>query len=107
MVGWAKTTFHDTAVGEAGCGDYLGGVAVLPSARRRGVGTALTEARIVWIDVRRTSSWYFTDAVNEASIALHARWGFQEVTRSAIIRNVQFTSGAGILFDRASISSSG
>jgi hypothetical protein len=42
--------------------------------------------------------WYFTSAINSASIAMHARLGFTEVTRDFEFPGVTFTSGQGILF---------
>ena len=63
-------------------GYYLMGLVVRPDHRRQGVGAALTRARIDWILKRADAAWYFANARNAASIALHEPFGFEEVMRS-------------------------
>ncbi|MFB9716311.1 GNAT family N-acetyltransferase [Arthrobacter methylotrophus] len=46
VVGAAKTHFHPDPEGRAPAGHYLGGVVVAPGFRLRGVGSALTQARM-------------------------------------------------------------
>ena len=48
VIGWGKTHYWDHDDGPALSGHYLGGVTVLPAWRRRGVGAALTDARLRW-----------------------------------------------------------
>jgi ribosomal protein S18 acetylase RimI-like enzyme len=79
-------------------GYYLMGLAVHPDHRRVGVGAALTQARIDWISEHSDAAWYFANARNSASIALHEPFGFREVTRSFFYPRVDFDRGEGILF---------
>ncbi len=79
-------------------GYYLMGLVVHPDHRRRGVAAALTKARLDWISERADDAWYFANAGNAASIALHAPFGFEEVTRSFVYPRVDFGRGEGILF---------
>lgn len=98
IVGWAMTAFFDAADGAAPAGHYLMGVTVVPGFRRRGVGGALIRARLDWIAARADAAWFFTNARNSASIALHERFGFTEIARGPRFRNVPFDGGAGVLF---------
>ena len=82
----------------APAGYYLMGMVVHPDHRRRGVGTALTQARIDWISRHADSAWYFANTRNTASIALHERFGFEEITRSFTYPRVDFERGEGVLF---------
>lgn len=61
-------------------GQYLVGLVVDPSVRRRGIGAALVRARLDWIAGRASCAWYFSDDDNVASIRLHERFGFRPVT---------------------------
>lgn len=79
-------------------GWYLTGVVVAPGHRRRGVGAALTRARLDWIAERAPCAWYFASARNLVTLALHANFGFTEVTRDVWFPGVSFTGGVGILF---------
>lgn len=79
-------------------GYYLMGVVVHPDYQRRGVGAKLTQARLDWISQHSDVAWYFANARNAASIALHASFGFEEVTRSFSYPRVDFEGGEGILF---------
>lgn len=82
----------------APAGWYLLGVVVAPEHRRRGVGSALTRARLDWIAERASCAWYFASARNRVTLALHERFGFVEVTRDFRFPGVSFTGGVGILF---------
>jgi ribosomal protein S18 acetylase RimI-like enzyme len=82
----------------ASSGYYLMGLVVDPDHRRRGVAAALTEARLEWISKHADGAWYFANARNAASIALHAPFGFEEVTRSFCYPRVDFDRGEGVLF---------
>jgi GNAT superfamily N-acetyltransferase len=81
----------------APAGFVLAGVNVLEPARRRGVGLALTAARLAWIAERAPTAWYFVSSANHASIAMHASLGFVEVLRAPRIHGVDFASGEGVL----------
>lgn len=98
IAGWAKTHFWHEGDGPAPAGHYLGGVAVAPTSRGRGVGRTLTQARLEWIWPRSAEAWYVTNARNTASIALHRRYGFEEVARAARFHTTTFEGGAGILW---------
>jgi ribosomal protein S18 acetylase RimI-like enzyme len=78
-------------------GFYLTGVFVLPDRRRSGIATALTQARLDWIGHRADEAWYFTNARNTASIELHRRFGFEEVSRRFSFPGLTFEGGEGIL----------
>ena len=79
-------------------GWYLMGLIVDPKIRRRGVGLELTRYRMRWIAKRAQHAYYFVNARNQASIDLHQKLGFRELTRDFQIPNVSFTGGAGVLF---------
>jgi ribosomal protein S18 acetylase RimI-like enzyme len=79
-------------------GYYLLGLFVRPDARRAGIGSALVDARLRWIDHRADEAWYFANARNAASIDLHRQFGFEEVTRRFSFPRVTFGGGEGILF---------
>ncbi|HEY8752923.1 MAG TPA: GNAT family N-acetyltransferase [Arthrobacter sp.] len=106
IVGWAKTHFWDYDDRPAPLGHYLGGVTVLPGWRRRGVGAALTAARLPWIWARAADAWYVVNARNLASIELHRPWNFTEVARGPKFHTTTFTGGVGLLM-RAAASVSG
>ena len=75
----------------------MGGLLVETSSRRRGIGEALTRARMHWVFERAPEAWYFTNARNLASLALHAKLGFIEVTRDFVYPRVSFDGGVGVL----------
>jgi ribosomal protein S18 acetylase RimI-like enzyme len=81
-------------------GYYLTGVFVVPQQRGQGIGTALTQRRLAWIGERATDAWYFANARNTASIELHRRLGFEEVSRRFSFPGLVFEGGEGILFRR-------
>jgi ribosomal protein S18 acetylase RimI-like enzyme len=79
-------------------GYYLTVVFVRPDRRRRGIGAALTQTRVDWISEHANDAWFFTNARNTASIELHRRFGFEEVTRRFSFPALTFDGGEGILF---------
>ncbi|MGO9959560.1 MAG: N-acetyltransferase family protein [Solirubrobacteraceae bacterium] len=78
-------------------GYYMGGLLVASRWRRRGIAEALTRARMAWAFEHAPEVWYFTNARNTASLALHAKLGFVEVTRSFSYPTVSFDGGVGVL----------
>jgi ribosomal protein S18 acetylase RimI-like enzyme len=83
--------------GGAPAGYYVLGLLVDPGLRRRGIGTALTRARMEWAFARGEAVWCFASARNEASLRLHSQLGFVEVTRDFAIPGVTFEGGEGVL----------
>jgi ribosomal protein S18 acetylase RimI-like enzyme len=100
--GFGRVTYlvpgHDASAHPAPEGYYLGGLLVAPALRRTGIGLALTHARMERVFERADRVWYFANARNTASIALHERAGFEEVTRRFEVPGVTFAGGAGVLF---------
>lgn len=97
VIGWGKTHYWDHDDGPAPSGHYLGGVTVLSAWRRRGVGAALTEARLRWVWARAPQAWYVVNAENLASIELHRRWNFTVVARGPRFHATTFAGGLGLL----------
>jgi ribosomal protein S18 acetylase RimI-like enzyme len=81
----------------APAGYYLAGLLVAPAYRRRGIGERLTRARMAWVALRGTETWFFANAANRASLLLHQGLGFREVTRDFTYPGVTFTGGVGVL----------
>ncbi len=106
IVGYAKARLHRQAEDEppnaAPEGWYLSGLVVDETCRRRGVGAALTQARLVRIAEHAPAAYYFANENNQASIKLHARFGFQELTRDFVYPRLTFEGGVGVLY-RASL----
>ena len=71
---------------------------VAPALQRRGVGAELTRRRLQWIAERAGEAFYFVDAENRASRALHERFGFAELTRDFTYPGVTFPEGGGVLY---------
>lgn len=63
----------------------------------RGIGLALTRYRLKWIAERADHAYYFANTRNHASIDLHTRLGFTELTRDFVFPGVSFTGGQGVL----------
>ena len=105
VVGYGKASvFAPPADAPANCapaGWYLTGVIVADEFRRRGIGLELTRVRLVRVAARADRAHYFASAMNRASIDLHARLGFVEVTRDFWFPATSFTGGVGILFRAA------
>lgn len=102
IIGYGRARlFEPELEGPAGTaprGYYLTGVFVGPNQRRDGIGTALTQSRLDWISEYADDAWFFVNARNTASIELHRRFGFEEVTRRFSFPGLTFDGGEGILF---------
>jgi ribosomal protein S18 acetylase RimI-like enzyme len=88
----------DAPSDHAPAGWYLRGLLVRPETRRLGLGAELTRWRLEWLRQRTDAAYYFANSANLASIALHARFGFEEVSRDFWYPDVSFTGGQGVLF---------
>ncbi|WP_158539297.1 GNAT family N-acetyltransferase [Renibacterium salmoninarum] len=98
VVGYAKASRLEPAADDvARPGFYLVGCSVHPEFRRQSVGRELTKARLSWIAERADEAWYFCNARNESSVAMHDEFGFSEVLRAERIYGVQFSGGEGLL----------
>lgn len=100
------TSADRAPTGCAPAGWYLIGLVVDPEQRRRGIGTALTTARMRSVGDRADHVWYFTNARNRVSLELHAGLGFREMTRDFWVPGVTFDGGVGVL-GRAILSTAG
>lgn len=100
VCGHGKAEWIDPAArgGVGPTGWYLTGLMVQPDARRRGVGRKLTQTRIDVLSSRTSEVWYFANALNRASIALHKEFGFTRVAENIAIPGVTFEGGEGLLF---------
>lgn len=96
--GWVS---HQRPEGEGGRdapdGWYLSGVVVAPELRRRGIGMALTKARVAWVFERADQVHYVVSAANLASRRLHETLGFVETTDDFCVPGVVFARCDGIL----------
>jgi ribosomal protein S18 acetylase RimI-like enzyme len=88
----------DSPANHAPAGWYLQGLVVRVARRRLGLGAELTRRRLQWLSGRAEHAYYFANSANEASIALHARLGFEELSRDFWYPDVSFTGGDGVLF---------
>jgi ribosomal protein S18 acetylase RimI-like enzyme len=84
-------------------GYYLIGLIVAPAWRRYGIGELLTLDRVRWVAERTDEVFYFANIANDATLDLHQRLGFSEVTRDFTFPKAPMAPGAGVLL-RASIS---
>ena len=102
IVGYGRARFFqpepDAPADTGPLGYYLTGVFVAADARGRGIGTALTRTRLDWIGECADEAWFFANARNAASIELHKRLGFEEVSRRFSFPGLTFDGGEGILF---------
>ena len=97
IVGFGRVC-HEVADGGRPGGWYLLGVIVAPEHRRRGVGLALTLARIEWLRQRADAVYYFANVANRVSIAPHEQLGFVEVTRDFEHEKAGLKRGEGVLY---------
>lgn len=89
----------DALVGARGVppGWYLLGLVVVDDWRRRGVGLELTRRRLEVLAQRTEVAYYVANAANRASLDLHARLGFAELSRAFDWPGMSFEGGAGVL----------
>ncbi len=78
-------------------GWYLLGLAVRDRWRRRGIGLELTRRRLEWIRERADEAVFVTNTRNRASLDLHRKLGFVEVTRDFWFPGASFDGGVGVL----------
>ncbi len=100
IVGYGGVGWHDPDVlggRNVPAGWYLSGCVVDPNRRRQGIGSALTRARMDWVFDRAESIYYVVNATNQASIDLHSKQGFEEVTSDFFFPGVTFVGGHGVL----------
>ncbi len=88
VIGYGKCSFDAWSEKYEGSGYpdgwYLSGLQVLSSHRRRGIGRALTEDRIRWLNEQTDLVYYNADEINRPSIELHEALGFVEVARGLL-----------------------
>lgn len=101
VVGYGKADYFVPPPGASSTiapeGYYLGGVVVVDAMRRRGVGEAITRARMKWAFERAPELWYFANARNRVSLEMHAKLGFVEVTRDFEYPGATFVGEIGVL----------
>jgi ribosomal protein S18 acetylase RimI-like enzyme len=101
IAGYARIVDHrvaeDAPLNAAPAGFYLMGLAVGVPWRRRGLAEAVTRARLSWAWSRTDRVFYFASLQNPASLDLHRRLGFEEVTRDFSVPGVDFAGGVGVL----------
>ncbi|MFV0451551.1 MAG: GNAT family N-acetyltransferase [Propioniciclava sp.] len=100
VVGYGWVSFLRPVLGGghgAPDGWYLSGIFVAPEARRRGLGCALTRARIAWALAREDEVYYVVSSADLASQRLHRSLGMVEVTRDFALPGQVFTRCEGIL----------
>ena len=78
-------------------GYYLIGLIVAPAWRRHGIGDLLTIERMRWVAERADEVYYFANLKNGATLDLHQRFGFTEVTRDFTFPNAPLEPGTCVL----------
>ena len=63
-----------------------------------GIGAALTRHRLKVLAEITSEVYYFANALNQPTIDLHAKLGFQELTTDFQLPGVIFSGGTGHLF---------
>ncbi|MDA1193819.1 MAG: N-acetyltransferase [Planctomycetota bacterium] len=80
-------------------GWYLTGVIVDPAWRRRGLGSALTTARLAWLRRRSDVVHYVANRANGASIRLHEGLGFREIARGFSYPRAELSPEASVAYE--------
>ena len=101
IAGYARIAWRDlpddAAENAAPAGFYLLGLVVAGRWRRRGIAEALTLERLQWAWARSDRVFYFASADNLASLAVHERLGFRELTRDFTMPGLDYAPGGGVL----------
>lgn len=95
IIGFSRLDWLEAYDGPAGW--YLIGLVVSKDFRGRGVGLALTRARIQSVSGGE-KIYYFANAKNRVSIALHEQLGFEKIKDLPRFDKVEFEGGRGCLF---------
>ncbi|MFI5707225.1 GNAT family N-acetyltransferase [Kribbella sp. NPDC051620] len=105
VVGYGGVFHHELTPEHpaAPTGYYLVGLIVAPAWRRYGIGEQLTLERMRWTAERAAEIYYFANIANGATLDLHERLGFTEVTRDFTFPKAPMAPGAGVLL-KASLS---
>ncbi|WP_394162145.1 GNAT family N-acetyltransferase [Galactobacter valiniphilus] len=98
LLGFGKTHRWELPAGAAPAGLYLGGSLVRSTARRRGIGLALVEARAAWAAQRGEELFSVCAADNAASAAMHAAAGFTRIGAEPGLRGVVEGGREGLLW---------
>jgi ribosomal protein S18 acetylase RimI-like enzyme len=101
VVGYALVLRHQLSPTDppntAPDGYYLIGLIVSPDWRRYGIGDLLTTERMRWTAERADEIYYFANLENGATLDLHQRFGFTEVTRDFTFPNAPLKPGTCVL----------
>lgn len=81
-------------------GWYVTGITVLPEWRRRRVADRMLARLLERLDRTPADVWSVVNALNRASLDLHARHGFAEVRRAPRLAGIEFAGGRGVLLHR-------
>lgn len=95
IIGFSRLDWLEAQDGPAGW--YLLGLVVSKDFRGRGVGLALTKARMQSLSAGE-KIYYFANAKNRASIVLHEHLGFVKIKDLPRFDKVEFEGGRGCLF---------
>jgi len=107
VIGYGGVIRHEVSPTDpttmAPTGYYLVGLIVAPAWRRHGIGELLTTQRMRWTAERADAIYYFANLANGATLDLHSRLGFREVTRDFTFPSDPLKPGTGVLL-RADLS---
>lgn len=95
VVGWGMVAHWDHD--DVPRGHYVSALTVIPEARRRGVAGGMLAELCGWTWERDDVVRSVVNARNEASLAVHVRFGFTEVGRAAAYCGIRFEGGEGVL----------
>jgi ribosomal protein S18 acetylase RimI-like enzyme len=101
VVGYGGVMWHELTSADppttAPTGYYLVGLIVSPDWRRHGIGELLTVERMRWTAERADTIHYFANLANGATLDLHERLGFTEITRDFTFPGNPLKPGTGVL----------
>jgi ribosomal protein S18 acetylase RimI-like enzyme len=101
VIGYGGVIHHQVSPEDppdtAPTGYYLVGLIVARDRRRRGIGELLTVERMRWTADRADSVYYFANLANGATLDLHNRLGFTELTRDFSFPGDPLQPGTGVL----------